>query len=46
MGTGKTRDIPSGLESVRRRFECWRKTRPTAFPYPRLPVGGGGDGGR
>ena len=34
MGTNKTRDIPSGLESVRRRFECWRKTRPT---HSRIP---------
>ncbi len=27
MGTRKTRDLPAELERIRRRFECWRRTR-------------------
>lgn len=27
MGTKKTRNVPAGLERVRRRFERWRQTR-------------------
>ncbi len=36
MSTGKTRDLPSRLEGVRRRFERWRRTRKvrSAVPEP------------
>ena len=36
MSTGKTRDLPSRLEAVRRRFERWRRTRKvrSAVPEP------------
>jgi hypothetical protein len=34
MDTRQTRDLPAGLEKVRRRFECWRRTRK---PRSRIP---------
>ena len=34
MDTSKTRDLPAGLEGVRRRFERWRRTRRGASRIP------------
>jgi hypothetical protein len=34
MGASKTRDLPAGLEGVRRRFERWRHTHRTRSRIP------------
>jgi hypothetical protein len=34
MDTHKAHEIPAGLKSVRRRFESWRKLRPTRARIP------------
>ncbi|MHC4403647.1 MAG: hypothetical protein ACYTG0_28660 [Planctomycetota bacterium] len=34
MGTKRTRDLPAGLEGLRRRFERWRRTRKVRARIP------------
>ena len=34
MGTSETRDLPAGLDGVRRRFEEWRRTRSVGSRIP------------
>jgi hypothetical protein len=34
MGTNETRDLPAGLDGIRRRFEEWRRTRRVGSRIP------------